>query len=659
MTSAGVQTREIDKSTRVSSSPGVYTSLQIPAKKGAVGVPTLITRDSDFLKRYTPNEKIEVGMDTSHFDALIYLEAGNKLWVTRIASGALYGGLIVKQETSPYDNFGLETGIADPSTYMFDLSTDVSAVAEVTEITTVADVSGSLEGTYFTFNTLASDGVTETTYYIWFDTGTSTDPAVTGATGISVPISEDDSADAIATAIDSTITGIDATTSVAGNIVTITNSNPGSVSNATAGTSGFSIAVETEGVTEVTEEDEALFIYALNEGSWANDIAVKVILYAEDPDYVKEEGAFIIEVYKRGDLVNPLESHICSREPAHLDGYNRSIYVENVLESSSYIRARSNDVIDANVNPKSISTPLYLTSGDDGVAPTDADFVQALDILKNKDSYPLTLVMDGGRSTVPYHQAIDSLCVQRGDALGILSVPYAAEASSDYLNELADYRQNQVLLNSSYSALYTGYIKYYDKFNDRSLYVAPSATVAAAVCTAFANYEIWEPPAGWKRAKVSKALDLRRRYKKGEMDYLYNLGINPLRFVPGKGIVIWGQKTLLSRASALDRVNVRLLLNLLKTATSEFVENFTFDLSTEDLWNEILLGLTPYYNNIEGRNGLYEYQIICDESNNSAEDLDNYRLNVDVYIKPTKAAEFIKASMIITRTGVAFSDVTI
>lgn len=659
MTAAGVQTREIDKSTRVASSPGVYTGLLLPAKKGTVGVPTLITKDTDFLKLYTPNGKIEVGMDLAHFSALVYLETGDKLWVTRVASGALYGGFVVKQESSTYDNFALISGMEDPSTYMFDMSADVTGVAEVTEVTTVDDVSGSLGGTYFTFSTLASDGVTETLYYVWFNTGSSVDPAVVGATGIPVSITADDSADAVASAVHAAITGIDAVTEVSANVVTITNTNAGSVTNASAGTSGFSISVSTEGVTEVTDEDEALFIYARNEGAWANDIAIKIIHYSEDPDYVKEEGAFIIEVYKRGDLVNALESHICSRNPSQLDGFNRSIFVESVLESSSYIRARSNDVIDSSVLPKSIPTPTYLAGGDDGVAPTDADFVQALSAFENEDSYPLSLMMCGGRSTVVYHQALISLCTQRGNVLPCMSVPYAAEASSDYLAEIADYRQNQLLANTSFGSIYTSYVKYYDKFNDRSIYLAPDCFAAAAICFSFANYEIWYPPAGWKRGQVSKALDLRRRYTKGELGYLYNIGVNPLRFQPGKGIVIWGQKTLLARASALDRINVRLLINEVKTATTEFLETFTFDLSNEGLWEDIVTGLTPYFNDIEGRNGVYEYQIICDESNNSPEDLDNYRLNVDVYLKPTKAAEFIKASMIITRTGVSFSDVSI
>jgi len=146
-----------------------------------------------------------------------------------------------------------------------------------------------------------------------------------------------------------------------------------------------------------------------------------------------------------------------------------------------------------------------------------------------------------------------------------------------------------------------------------------------------------------------------RRFTKGEMDYLYDNGINPIRFYPGKGIVIWGQKTLSARPSALDRMNVRLMLIVIEPAIEAALEDFLFELNDEATRGLVKTMIDNYMEGIKGRRGVYDYYTVCDDSNNSADDIDNYRMNVWLFVKPTKAVEYIPFSVVITSTGMDFS----
>ena len=141
------------------------------------------------------------------------------------------------------------------------------------------------------------------------------------------------------------------------------------------------------------------------------------------------------------------------------------------------------------------------------------------------------------------------------------------------------------------------------------------------------------------------------------MDYLYENGINPIKFEPGRGIKIWGQKTLLARPSSLDRLNVRLLLITLYPAVKEALQDFLFEINDDSTRAIATAILTSYFDNIKARRGVYAFSVVCDDTNNSPEDIDNYRMNVDIYLQPVKSIEYIPFSFIITRTGVDFKQV--
>ena len=308
----------------------------------------------------------------------------------------------------------------------------------------------------------------------------------------------------------------------------------------------------------------------------------------------------------------------------------------------------NNPAVDKAVMPKSQPTGLAMDGGSDGTTPSTNDRLAALQSFANPESISITLIMDGGYAVPAYQKEIDRIAQARKDCVGILSVPFSAEDSSDYLNEIVNYRKDDLNLNSSWSALYTGYCLIQDRYNDREIYVSPDGYAAQAISFSAANYELWFPAAGFKRGVLNTVIDLRRRFEEGERDTLYDNGINPIRFFPGRGIVIWGQKTLSAIPSALDRLNVRLLLVVVGPALKAFLENFLFDINEPDARQDIIGGMTTYMDRIQARKGVVSYEIVCDDSNNLPADYDANRLVVDLYMNPTRSIEDIPLRMIVT-----------
>lgn len=433
------------------------------------------------------------------------------------------------------------------------------------------------------------------------------------------------------------------------------------VEGASYGAAIFKSALPHASSTKVNLDEPELYAFAAGDlflihgadpGVWNNDLSVAILDNSE-----KEAKSFYVVVYQKGVEV---ERTLCSRVEGHRDGFNRNIYIEDALKASAFVRAVDNPLVDSatpipfTVDGTGKVTPVVLAGGDDGAPVTDGHMILATDQLKNRDNLMLTLVIDGGRATPSYQKQLIEIAEGRKDCVALLSVPYSAESNADYLNEIVDYRKNVLNANTSYAALYSPHVKVYDKFNDREIYVSPEAYAGAVISETAANQELWYPPAGFRRG-VLNVLDVRRRFSRGEMDYLYDNGINPIRFVPGKGILVWGQKTLSARPSALDRLNVRLLLIVIQPAIAEALEDFVFEFNDEGTRAQIRAVIESYMSGIKGRRGVYDFTVLCDDSNNSNEDIDNNRLNVHLFIQPTKSAETINFTTVITRTGATVS----
>jgi len=401
--------------------------------------------------------------------------------------------------------------------------------------------------------------------------------------------------------------------------------------------------------TEVTFNTDGLFsVYASDPGEWNNRLSIRVL------DTADTSGAFTLEVYIDTETV-PRESFEVSRQ--HIkDGFGKNIYIEDRVLASSYIRVVDNVVLADTVLPEySLITEAVspLTLGNNGAAVTDGAVMLAWDKLANRYAHPLKVMMDAGWATPAVQKHIDALCSARHDCIGILSIPYDIENVSDYINSVMTYVNTTLNLNSSFSGIFTPWLKIYDKYNDRELWIDPTGFVGALIAYTNLNYEIWYPIGGYNRGALKTVIDALHRYDEGEMDLLYGntLGINPVRFFSGKGIHLWGQKTLSYPPSKLNRINTRLLLSDIEPAAKDAYESFLFDINDAGTRFRARALMESRLEQIKAKRGLYDFLVVVDESNNSNADIDDHVLNIDIFLDISVSIEQIPLRFVITRTG--------
>ena len=210
--------------------------------------------------------------------------------------------------------------------------------------------------------------------------------------------------------------------------------------------------------------------------------------------------------------------------------------------------------------------------------------------------------------------------------------------------------------NSNYCCSYASWAFVNDKVLNRGCWVPFSGFAAANMGNTDSNFYPWFAPAGFTRGLLSGMSDLAFYPKQKERDQLYSIGLNPVASFPNEGFVIFGQKTMQVKPSAFDRINVRRLFLYLQKAVLNTVKYFVFEPNTLFTRTQVLNVLRPIFEEVKNTQGMYDYLLVCDERNNTPEVIDRNELVIDIYIKPTRAAEFILVNFYATRTGQDFSE---
>ena len=225
--------------------------------------------------------------------------------------------------------------------------------------------------------------------------------------------------------------------------------------------------------------------------------------------------------------------------------------------------------------------------------------------------------------------------------------------SKDILNPIKAFASQ---VNTSYAATYGQWIQSTDSVYGGLSYCPSSGYLAAIMANSDANFEPWFAPAGFARGRLTGASGLALSPTQKQRDQLYKISVNPIPSFPVEGPVVFGQKTLQKLPSAFDRINVRRLFLFLEKATKNTVRNFIFEPNTLLTRTRVVNTLTPIFENVKNTEGLYDYLIICDERNNTPDIIDANELRVDIYLKPTRAAEFILVNFYATKTGTDFNE---
>lgn len=281
------------------------------------------------------------------------------------------------------------------------------------------------------------------------------------------------------------------------------------------------------------------------------------------------------------------------------------------------------------------------------------NYTQSISLLSNQDQYKYNFITAPGLiSNFSTHTAALTLLVSNvqnnGNSLVILD-------TTGYGQNISNVISNNSLWDTSYASTYWPWLQTIDPSTSQRIWVPASTMIPGVYANNDAISEVWDAPAGIERGVINTAVMAERYLTQGNKDSLYENNINPIITSTNRGITVFGQKTLQKTPSALDRVNVRRLLIELKDKISQIATNFVFTQNTLATRNSFLLQVNPYLTSVQQRNGLYDFNVVMDESNNTSTTIDNNQLIGQIYIQPTKTVEFILLSFNINPTGVQFN----
>ena len=279
-----------------------------------------------------------------------------------------------------------------------------------------------------------------------------------------------------------------------------------------------------------------------------------------------------------------------------------------------------------------------------------AYYTASLTLLQNTDEYdfeilaiPGVTIQNGSAAT---NAAID--CVtQRGDAIAVID-------TRDYGSTLNQVVTNASSVDSSYTATYWPWVQVLGTETGKLVWAPASTVIPGVYATNDRIGAEWFAPAGFNRGGVGGVITTERKLSPADRDKLYLGKVNPIAQFPGNGTVVFGQKTLQTAATALDRVNVRRLLIELKRVIGNIGNTLLFEQNTAATRNRFVNQVNPYLESIQQRQGLYAYRVVMDDTNNTAEVIDRNQMVGQIFIQPTKTAEYIVLDFNVTPTGVEF-----
>jgi len=305
-----------------------------------------------------------------------------------------------------------------------------------------------------------------------------------------------------------------------------------------------------------------------------------------------------------------------------------------------------------------IDTPFSasFTNGMDGTTST-ANVVTAFDEFADADSVDISLVMTGpGDQTVATH-VIDNIAVTRKDCIAFVS-PRRSDVVNNAGSEVDDTKTFRNLLTStSFAFLDSGYKYQYDKYNDVYRYVPLNGDIAGLCVRTDLERDAWFSPGGLNRGIIKNVIKLAFNPTKTNRDDLYSEGINPVVAFQGEGTVLFGDKTMQSKPSAFDRINVRRLFIVLEKAISRAARFSLFEFNDQFTRSQFVALVEPFLRDVQGRRGITDFRVVCDESNNTGEVIDRNEFVGDIYIKPARSINFIQLNFVAVRTGVSFEEV--
>lgn len=320
-------------------------------------------------------------------------------------------------------------------------------------------------------------------------------------------------------------------------------------------------------------------------------------------------------------------------------------------------------------NPSNLT--VSFSGGNNGITVTDADLLNNWYIFKNKDQYEISLMFAGSSTANVAKNVLDNVVlgvesetptVGRKDSMLFISPKLSAVYNNPNQEVNAIITNSDSLLNefnrsSSYVVADCGWKKMFDRYNNLYRWVPLNADIAGLCAYTDTVADPWYSPGGYNRGKLKNVVSLAWSPNLGERDQLYKNGINPVISQRGEGIILLGDKTLQSKPSAFDRINVRRLFITLEKAISRAARYTLFEFNDDFTRAQFVALIEPYLRTVKGRRGIIDYKVVCDESNNTPDIIDRNGFVGDIYIKPARSINFIQLNFVAVKTGVEFTTV--
>lgn len=377
----------------------------------------------------------------------------------------------------------------------------------------------------------------------------------------------------------------------------------------------------------------------------------------------------IIVIDEKGNFAAPntiLEkySYVSKAIDAKNDDGSSNYYVNVINDKSKYIyiinhpagHGNWGNVASNNTFTGSDSYSLLLRNGVTANI-TDAQLITAYDRFKNGEEVDVSLIMAGASSANVHLHIINNIVETRKDCVAFLS-PQSANVINKYGNEATNaVNYRNLLPSTSYAVIDSGWKYQFDKYNNVYRWVPLNGDIAGLCVRTDYERDPWYSPAGFNRGQVKNVVKLAWNPGKTDRDTLYKNGINPVVSFPGEGTILYGDKTMLTRPSAFDRINVRRLFIVLEKAIARAAKYSLFEFNDEFTRSQFVGLVEPYLRDVQGRRGIYAYRVVCDTTNNTPEVIDRNEFVGDIYIKPARSINFIQLNFIAVRTGVAFEEI--
>lgn len=306
---------------------------------------------------------------------------------------------------------------------------------------------------------------------------------------------------------------------------------------------------------------------------------------------------------------------------------------------------------------------LTLSGGVTDLNSTDGQIQTAYGLFANTDEYDISLIPTGRVSPAVAAWVVDNIAEVRRDCVVFISpndhsngLTEITGTGSDATDKIIAYR-NALDVSSSYAVMDSGFKYQYDRYNDVYRWIPLNGDIAGLCARTDFTSDPWFSPGGYTRGQIKNIVKLAFNPSPTDRDVLYPAGVNPVVTFPGQGTVLFGDKTLLAKPSAFDRINVRRLFIVLEKSIATAAKFQLFEFNDSFTRAQFRNLVEPFLRDVQGRRGIIDFRVKCDESNNSGEVIDRNEFVADIFIKPNRSINFITLNFVAARSSVSFEEI--